>query len=318
MHQKLLFVVIVLLAVLVGCTKTEGPSESTFNSDQEYLQNAVSSQDSIADYSNSENSTIDDGGVRPIDADGFAKVGEETSPITPLRWGRKVDSVSRNVTVDIKGDSVAIATIVKTISGTLHIIAIRDSAGVRDTVQVTKPFRDAATRKVLFVRVRRSSDFRLNWKPAAISLVDGRSPANDFFITELRIATPRDTFTVTDPLNTWLQFGRLRGEIPRIHPLEPVQIRVTITSQNDSAEFVALRWGVGWGDGRHHRARIPLMSQSGAGSFTRVYERTFAGHRHIGRFNAVIDAISYATLYDDDTALYSNKFWGLPYVLTLF
>jgi hypothetical protein len=79
-----------------------------------------------------------------------------------------------------------------------------------------------------------------------------------------------------------------------------------------------LRWGVGWGDGRRHRARIPMISETGStGNYTRVFERTFITHQHRGRFNAFIDALSHGTLFDDQEP-YSNKVWGVPYHVPFF
>ena len=305
-----------------GCKKSDdqgiGPN---FSTDQDFLQYAATNQDSITDYTESIRYTLDDDGAQPLNyEEGFHKISETAFPIAPLRWGRRVTSVERNVSIDVQGDSIAIATIQRTLTGTLFILAIRDSGGVQDTVLVTKPFSDAATRKVQFVRVGRFSDLRRNWRPVAISLVSGSSsPPNDFSITELTLTTPRDTFTVTDPLSTWLRFGRMRGEIPRIRPNEPVHLRIAVTSQSDSAEFLMLRWGVGMGDGRRHRVRMNLTNQVGSpGAWTRVYDLTIMGHRHQGRFNAVVDGISYNSLFNDDPTMYSNKFWGIPYMAVPF
>jgi hypothetical protein len=312
---------ILAIGLLAGCSKQSNPTaagEQTFQSDEEYLRFAVLSSDSVADFTISTSSTIDDDGDRPFEySEGFGSV---TDPITPLRWGRRVTSVTRDVQIAIQGDSLAVATVTKTIAGTLFIRATRDSGGVVDTVLVEKPFSDTAIRKILFRRVARTERFRLNWAPVAITPVDGRSPTNDFEIVELQFMTPRDTFVISDPLSTWIRFGfhRERGELPRVRPNEPVRVRVTVTSQNDSSEIAMLRWGVGFGDGRHHRARIPLVqSQNSGGVHIRVYERVFLSHQHYGRFNAVVDVLSYATLYDD-TASYSNRFWGMPYHLMLF
>ena len=325
MRNRLLLVLATLVLVVVGgCKKEEGGGP--LPTDENAIQSLASSQnpqDTIATFSNSEESAIDDGGLPATPGDDYyvgqgfyPKVGEVTWPITPLRWGRQVQSVSRSVAVErLPGDTLAVATITKVVAGILHILAIRDSGGVRDTVQVTKAFEDTARRKVLFARIRHTEDPRLNWWPIAISLVEGHSPTSNFTIDSIEVMTPRDTVTVTDPLNTWLRFGFFgRFRILHIMPTDSVRVQVTISSQNDSSDLVWLHWGVGWGDGRRHRARIAMISESGGvGAWTRVYARTFHAHQHLGRFNAVIDALSYGTLFDD-TAAYSNKFWGKPYI----
>jgi len=316
----LLVVGMAAMLALGGCKKDDGGTPQDFSSDQEYIQYAVTSIDSVAEFSSSE-AVIDDDGEKEFEySEGFGKISEVEYPITPLRWGRRVLSVSKSISVEIQGDSIAIATINKTIAGNLIILAIKDSGGVQDTVRVTKPFSDTAVRKVMFRRVARLELRRLNWMPVAISLGEGGSPTSDFSIDSLQVVTPRDTFVITDPLNTWLRLGyrRMRDEIAHIRPSDSVQIRVTLTSQNADTELVALRWGVGLGDGRHYRKRLPLIQQTDVGgAHVRVFGRTFLGHQHEGRFNAVIDALSYGTLYNDTTA-YSNKFWGMPYVMRRF
>jgi hypothetical protein len=315
MSRKLFLGALVAGILVVGCRKSEGPAEET---DVSYIQGAVVTMDSIAEYGESERYALDDGVPHdPEYNEGqWGKVTDPQSPITPLRWGRRIVSASRSVDVQIQGDTVAIATITRVFAGNLIILAIQQSTG--DTVQVTKDFVDTLKRKVMFVRIGRFAERRHNWKPVAITLVEGWSPVENFQIDSLEITTPRDTFVVTDPPNTWLRFGRILGEIPRVYPGEPVRIRVTVSSQNDSAEVVMFRWGVGWGDGRRHRKLIPLISETGTtGNYTRVYERTFITHLHRGRFNAFIDALSHGTLFDDQQP-YSNKVWGAPYHVPLF
>jgi hypothetical protein len=312
--RTIVFVGVLAAFLLSSCSKPSEPRELT---DRDAIEEAVTSWDSVAQYSESEYYALNDDGPKNQEyTEGFGKVTDPQSPITPLRWGRQIRSSNRQVDVDIQGDTIAIATITRIFAGNFVIIAIQQSTG--DTLQVTKDFVDTLKRKVMFVRIGRFTDRRHNWRPVAITLVEGWSPVENFRIDTLQITTPRETIVVTNPLNTWLRFGRFVGEIPHIRPLEPVQIRVTVSSQNDSAEVVMLRWGVGWGDGRRHRARIPMVSETPiSGGYERVYERTFIAHQHRGRFNAFIDALSHGTLFDDQEP-YSNKVWGVPYHLVLF
>ncbi len=315
----------VMLAA-VGCRKDEGPD--ALPTDEDAIKSALTSPnplDTAANFSNSEEYTIDDGGLQDIEySEGsrFPNNGKVAYPINPLRWGRQVQSVSKSVSVDrLQGDSLAVATITKIVAGTLHILARRDSGGVIDTNHYTKAFVDTARRKVLFARIRRTVDPRLNWRPIAISLVEGHSPTDNFRIDSVEVMTPRDTVVVTDPLSTWIRLGFFAGgrRMMLIWPADSVRIRVTITSQDTSQdgsarEFVVLHWGISRFNGHRHRAPIWFSSQSGGpGSWTRIYERTFYPHPHSGLFNAVIDALSYKTLADDGPE-YSNKFWGKPYI----
>jgi len=324
MRTRLLLTIPLALALFAGgCKKSDeiGNPSTDFQTDEAYIAYAVANLDSVADYSEAEQDAINDDSLQDLEYQiGFAKVGNALDPISPLRWGRRVESVIRTVTVRKPDDSTAIATIQKVASGMLFIRAERDSAGILDTVLVTKTFTDTLKRKTLFVRIGQFQDRRRNWRPAAITLVEGKSPSTDFAIDSLVISTPRDVYVVTDPLTTWLRFGRGSWEILRTRPDDPVQFRVVISSQTDSAEAMFLHWGVGPRDNRRHRARIPLVSSSSkpGGGWTRVFERTFYAHRHYGRFNAIIDVLSYGTLFVDDPAIYSNRLWGLPYVAAPF
>lgn len=326
MHFKTLVAVALVVTLAgVGCKKDDGPG--ALPTDEDAIRSAVFSLnplDSAANVSNSEEYAIDDGGLQNMEySEGsrFPNNGDVATPINPLRWGRQVQSVSKSVEVErLPGDTLAVAHITKIVAGILHILAIRDSGGVIDTVNVTKAFVDTARRKVLFARIRRTIDPRLNWRPIAISLVEGHSPTDNFRIDSVEVMTPRDTVVVTDPLNTWIRLGFFIGGrgMVLIHPTDSVRIRVTITSQDTSQdgsakEFVVLHWGISRFNGYRHRASIWFSSQSGSpGSWTRVYDRTFYADSHPGIFNAVIDALSYKTLSDDGPE-YSNKFWGKPY-----
>lgn len=317
---SVLFAALLLVGIsILGCTKsgTVGPQE--FSSDKEFLQYAVNNIDSIAGFLNSEEATVDDDGEKEMEysmGDGFPKLSEVQNVITPLRWGRRIiPPIVKTVEVDtLPGDTLALVAITKIVNGNLIIVGISASG---DTVRITKLFSDTMKRNVLFRRVARLAERQRNWVPVAMSLVEGKSSTNDFAIREMSVTTPMGAIVVTNPLNTWMRFGvgRFHDEIPRLRPMQAVQVRVRIESHNDSTELVALRWGVGYGDGRRHRDTLQLIQHyDSAGVHVRAYGRTLLGHRHEGHFNVVVDALSYGTLYDD-SADYSNKFWGMPYVM---
>ena len=81
-------------------------------------------------------------------------------------------------------------------------------------------------------------------------------------------------------------------------------------------DLVALRFGF---DGtRERRAKLAMTSQvaNGDGTFTRVFEVSKTTplfmHFHTGWFNMGVEAMTKATLYDDQ-APYTVSWWGIPY-----
>jgi hypothetical protein len=176
MKFKIVFVSItIILFILIGCSK-DSTTNPTVITDQEAIQQQIVSVDSVADFSSSDEATIDDGTVQSLNL-GLKKI---TSPITPLLWGRKIDDVQKTVTVLLDGDTVATATIRKMITGRLIILArMSDTSARLDTVQklFTKEFR----RQIRFIRVARNEDRLKNWKPVAITSMLGQTQLRDFW-----------------------------------------------------------------------------------------------------------------------------------------
>lgn len=318
MMKNFVTLVVVLLGavMLVSCSKDEGTSPTVLT-DEQAIRQQITTSDSLADIFASEEATIDD--QEDMEWDVYGKI---TTPIKPFRWGRKVESVNRSVDVVIIGDSVAIASIVKTISGKFLIRAsYSDTAAFADTT-IYKPFSERTERRLRFVRVGRSENRERNWKPVAITLVQGDAQPdsnNKFTILSMEIVTPLRTDTITNPLDTWLRFGGLRDRVPIFVERDSVKVRVTILSSDTAREISVLRFGAMRSDPRPRRGRMELVSETevSAGTYVRVYEKTFyprlpMGHA-VGHFHAVVDVHSRGTLFDDSAPV-SNRFWGLPYI----
>src|ERR1041385_3212047 len=312
----------VMVLMLTGCTKQNNPASATPVTDEQALKHMVTTIDSIAEFSSSDEATIDDDGAQNPDFDLMSKI---TVPVSPVRWGRHIfwDQIVRNYTVVKVGDSIAMVTITKTIPGEFWV-GIRFTDTVRIDSIIKKPFTETVTRKIKFRRVthffdedENEDEYEHNWTPVAITLVVGKTDSvNRLSIVSVEISGRLDT-TITNPLDTWFRFGRYHRSIPSFLVGDSLTVRTTINSADDSAETVVLRHGILGGSHERRRARMNLVSVSGtSGNYVRVYERMFRLGLpfgvYVGRFNATIDVTSSGSIYDD-TASFSNEFWGMPY-----
>ncbi|MER3522809.1 MAG: hypothetical protein C4326_01750 [Ignavibacteria bacterium] len=313
----LLWTIVATMGLLiVGCNKNaNGPEDETAPPGVTDERSAIVYQAVNDEFVKNDEQTFADQEVQPTD---YGLLGKIDAAITPLRWGRFINSITRTVTVTIEpGDSIAIARVHKVINGVLKIRAINASG---DTILVEKPFSDESDRNVIFRRVERGPLFWRNWIPVATSLVKGGTPTGDITITQLLFMTRRDTITINDPLNFYLRYRWLRTmhgnrdlfhrdrDVPELVTRDSVKVRVTLTSASPDTDLVALRFG--FTSLYKSRARMFLVSQNGN---TKVYERTFFVHPRPGHFHAAVEAMTKATLFDDNPALYSVSWWGVPY-----
>lgn len=314
-----------LLIVFGGCTK-EGPGEPGRgpSNDKDAISQMVQS-DSLGEFSTSDENEIDDRGPASDDF-GLAK---EATAIRPLRWGRKIENITRDIDVQIIGDSVAIATLTKHISGSLVIAAsYQDTGHYADTI-LAKPFRERVQRKIRFHRVARTRLYERNWVPVAMTLVEGNiepESVNLFTINSIEYTFPWGKDTITDPLNTWLRFSRIISGLPVLRVRDSVQLILHVTSTDADTEHAFLRYVAV--DPRRlspfpvlgvRRLRMKLVESTWNGSaYDRTYEATFYGELgsllSIGRFHAVVDVMSHGSLFDDAKP-FSNRYWGLPYIV---
>ncbi|TAK55130.1 MAG: hypothetical protein EPO24_12465 [Bacteroidetes bacterium] len=316
MKQLSILILVALVAVLAGCSKDD--AVNTPVTDDQAIQEMVVSDESVSDFSQSEETTISDDEEFEWSKYGF---DETMTQVKVFRWGRRVVSVDRNVTVMYVGDTLAVALLTKMLNGNLVIAAsYSDTAHLPDTL-IRKPFHERLQRKIVFARIGTYDNPRQNWKAVAISLVEGGivpDTLNKFDIESLAFISSSDTATITDPLNTWLRFGAQRDRVPIVHRGDSILIRMTLTSADDSAEAVVIRWtGESTNNDVIARMRMRLVSTTGGpGAYERVYEMKIRAHlrlgRPFGRFNVVTDVHSWGTLNDDAQPV-SNRLWGFPY-----
>lgn len=311
MIQRSLIVLIpIMLSLIIGCSDdtTTNPAALT---DQEAIQQQISSIDSIADFSSSDDATIDD--VTPS-----SSLEKVTNPIIPLYWGRKVDNVQKTVTVVIEGDTMATATIRKMVTGRLIILArLSDTTSRLDTVgkQYTKEF----NRQIRFVRVARNEDRLKNWKPLEITQIMGKTQLRNFNMATLEMITPNDTIVINDSIPQWFRFGLGAGTIPVLNEGDSVTIRVRLLSDDPNTEIASVRHCVHHRFSYRYRVRMGVTDSAYAGGkYERRYEKRFAVSLppsvSIARYNAVADVMSRNSLFDD-TEPFMNMVTGIPYIV---
>jgi len=316
MMYKYILVLILGVIILTGCTKENSTAPVTLT-DQSVIKQQVTEIDSIADFSSSDEATINDDSVQEWNTDGMGKV---LSPINPILWGRKIDNIQRKVDVSIEGDSIATAVIIKIISGRLIVLATYPDSNMPTTFQ--KQFTQEVRREVKFRRIARNEDISKNWKPIAITTVVGKTIVRNFDITEIIIYTPNDTITISDSLMHWFWFREPRElpiRIPILNAGDSVRIRVKIISENSNNEYVMIRHCVDHRFTKRYRLRMDVVdSTQHQGLYERQYERRFKVRLPMGvimsRYNAIVDVFSYESL-NDDTAPYMNEFVGIPYIV---
>jgi len=308
---------------IAGCTKHDGGpvGGSSTNTDQ---MAQIQAQALADPFVQSDQATFSDQSLQPTD---YGTLGKVDVAITPLRWARFISGVTSTVTTTIlPGDTVAVAQITKTITGTFKV---KGMEGTIDTV-ISKPFQDVAVRNMLLRKVNLLDT--AVWRPVATSLVDGQTtppPANNQIkITEVDVYTPSDTVKITDPTTYYFRYHWLRfhpgieehfmdGEkkdCPEFRGGDKVVVQATVVSASADTDLVTIRYGFGWGLAIGRRQHMVLVSQSknGDGTYTRVYQGTWFSHFFTGMFNAGVDAVTRGTLYDD-TLPYSASWWGVPY-----
>ena len=320
--------------LLIGCTKDNSVNSPSQTPDEQALTQQVMTVDSVSDYSSSDETTIDDNGLRDPDYEGLAKEAniDLTSRRTvfgdtlyPIRWGRHIrwNAIVRDYHVVMLGDTGAIVTIVKTIPGEFWIglgYRAHDTI-VIDTI-IRKPFTETLTRKVQFKRIAHTDNPFRNWLPVAITPVHGNTQGTaSFTISSIEVLDTQAGYdaTLTDPENSWFRLGWRRGTIPIFGVGDSVTVRLTIASSNDSNEVVVLRHGITGISLTRGRAGMRLVSVTGSsGNYTRVYEKTFRANLpwniFAARFNLVVDVTSHSSIFVNE-APYVNEFWGIPYII---
>jgi len=300
MRKRLMFGLAGVFAAalfLWGCQSTTEPVEDKFTVFQEMM-------DSDPLFTND---TTVLSGAQDVPS---ASLMKTSAAIIPIVWGRQVTSVSRTVSFEDLADTVVIATIIKTISGNVKIAAL-DSLQDTTVAIVSKPFTETLTRKVKFFKIANTNRIRDNWRMREISALKGGTLNSLITIDQLQAIIGTDTLTVTDPNEYYLRFAGFGGrQMPSLGMTTPITVRITVTSTESDTDFVMLHRPAMM---RPLHRRAILVSETGSGPYTRVYE--FSWDSHIkGRHHFYVSAVTRNSLFDD-AAPWATQLWGFPYLV---
>jgi hypothetical protein len=249
--------------------------------------------------------------------DGDPSLGKTDTAIAARSWGRKIESVSRDVTYDQIDDSTVIATVTNTLTGRVWI---RVRSTPRDTI-IYKPLNEAIVHKVEFGQVPVPGFTQLhNWRMVAVSGTEGGTMNGGITIQNVIAFIGDDTVDVMSPLDSLFKFGHRNvhwglREIVQ-NPATPFKIMVTVRSADPDSDIIVAHRPVWFMSVfGYHRAPMVLVSSAsnGDGTFTRIYASTWQGCA-FGRFQAMVSAITRQSIYDDQ-APFSSQVWGIPYVV---
>lgn len=296
-----------MLLLLAGCKDS---IDEPVGTDEDYFSSVVTGQeDTLSDFAGSEVEALDEGAVLRSLIPGLAKSG--AAPVTPLRYGRIIDSVRRSLTRPITrfGDTIAIANVHVTINGRYIVQAL---SGV-DTVVIRKPYTEVLECNFRFERIASTRYPRRNWRLDAVSVIGGGTTNAAAVITELRVTTPNTTFIVTDPGNYYLQLTRWWLRLLPVLNNVPVTMQVTVQSTKADEDLVTLHYLPGT-FGLHHTPFAKISEAQNGGTYTRVYEKSWTVSGSIRRYaHLMVSATTRESLYDDATGNFSSTTWGIPY-----
>lgn len=261
----------------------------------------------------SEADDLDDGG--PVENGG----GGDTPIDSLMKWGRRITSVTRSVTITTEGDTIKNAVITTNITGVYMIVGTVN--GVVDTI--SKPYTEEFKRLAIFKRVDRRPRPRHNWRLYKVSMLDGETKTPQVGSDYVRMnkvevyVNGALKYTLNGPDFTQNIFTTRKFEgpgIPEINVGDDVKLVVSTYSTQSEQDIVAWHWGKrNFG---FHREPFTMISQLPNGSgWDRVYEKSFTIHNNIrGKaLNGCISASSYKSLHDDSPAEFASDLLGTPY-----
>lgn len=302
------------MLLITGCSKDD-PVDANENEEALFLSYGAGNETDTKDAFVTDMEALDETQELKALISGLRK--STAAPVTPIRWGRRIDSVRRVLLRPIvkQGDTIAIATVQTTFNGRFIVQAL---SGV-DTVVIQKPYTEIVSRSLRFERIAHTNRPRLNWRLDAINVLSGGTgdplmpTIRNIAIQQVEVVLPNETLTVTDPTTYFMQFNRrwLRG-LPVLNNLQ-VTLRVTVLSEKSEADIVTLHKLPG-AFGLHHTP-LTMVSETQSGSkYLRVFEHTWTISGSAKKYaNLMVSATTKESLYDNATTNFSSVVWGIPY-----
>lgn len=313
-------ILILLMTIYTAGCQNDNVSDPSYLSDDEYLR-------TLAVNSAFSNDTDDDDNLFAGEVDDFDSGGPVTdnsgefdTPIDSLiKWGRRVTGVTVNAEISQSSDTMKTVRVTRTISGNFIIVGWVN--GVHDSV--AKPYTQQQKREMVFKRVARKQNPRHNWRVYEHTAVDGQTTSPQEGKSNIVIYTAEIykngqlALTLTGPDFTSNRFiSRFFGGTGtlELNPGDQVKIRIMLTSNQSDTDHVSFHWSRN--SFGFHRESFELVSQTPGGTgFERIFEKTFTVYpQHMrGIHNGFISANTRKSLYDNDPALFSSTYFGLPY-----
>ena len=314
------FPALLILGFLVNGCQNDNITEPNYLNEDEYLK-------SVAVNTAFSSNTDDDDNLFANEVDDFDSFGPVTdnesgfdTPIDSLlRWGRRVTGVNINSAITFSSDSMKTVEVTRTISGNFIIIGYIN--GLTDST--AKPYVQQQKRIVIFKRVGRKQNPRFNWRVYQHSAVDGQTTApqsgkDNITINKVEIYRNNElVLTLTGPDFTTNFFTARHFGGTRLFEADrgdQIKTKVYLNSNQTDTDYVAYHWARN--SFGFHREKFELVSQTPNGNnFDRIYEKTFQvySQHHGGMHNGFISANTHKSLYDNDPALFSSTYMGLPY-----
>lgn len=308
--------ILVLSFYITGCGESSvEPGDQT---DDEYVQ--TTAIQSAYSTNQDEEDNLFSTEVNDFDSEGPVPDGDGDTPIdTLVKWGRRVTGVTVNASITFNSDTLKDVEVTRVISGNYYIVGY--VGGIQDTI--IKPYTQQQKRLITFKRVGRRPQPRHNWRVYKFSAVDGQTTSpqtgkDNIIMTKIELSINNNiVLTLNGPDFTANVFrARLfQGSgMFEVNPGDQVKMKVYLTSNQLDPDIVAFHWArntFGF-----HRERFAMTSQVSNGSgYDRIYENTFTVYNmhHRGIFNGYISSSTNSSLYDDNPALFSSTYAGIPY-----
>ncbi len=276
--KKYLFIVVSLLVIFAGCSKTSDSQEIT-----DIITSDFSDWFGAGPYIGQE-------GGDTLTSSG----GKDT---TRILWYRE-DTLNAppEVSVDVAGDS-AYVTWARNIDGIFHRFSVINANPPQIETLPSKHLQDTIIRYGVFKKdgdPNRHHGWRI--KKLTGALID--SPNHTVSIDSVKITTNTDTVIITDPL-AFLD----TTNVLKLSCNDSVNVTVYVDPSESVLVFLHSRRGT-----RHHRWMFQLES---SGVFTGWWKTP----RNTGRYLAAVDVIEYNTIFSDDetTYPYDSEAWIIPY-----
>ncbi len=256
----------------------------------------------------------EDGGMEKILADTLWPDSDDYR----IRFGRSIDSLSRDIEWDIDEDNgIAFANITRTLNGVLHIIAIDSNGTIVDTFN--KSFESTFSQSIRFIQ--NDNENGRPWFIDAFTIGHG-STGDKVSIDGISIfrgdtLSPAFHYTADDINSLYIP----RDSIPAFNFRFPVRAEVSISNTGPefpfrSGEAVLLHYG----RGRHEKGRKRLNDMglwpdgtANDNKFSGLWRIHGPGHGHQRRvFMAWFDVIDFSTMFVSDEAVHS-ELWRIPY-----